>query len=247
MTTDLSQMQQEFMAYIRAPEVGEPPSGVEARRMAVYRELMFNNVSGFVNSGFPVLRALTATPLWQQRLRHFFAQHDCHSPLFVDIAKEFLAYLRDCEGLRSWEAALADYEYLELQIDTLPEVLDQPLLLEPEAVLTQPLCCYRAAKLAQYDYPVQRLGEACPEVDASPTFLLVYRDRDDEIAFIELNALTARLLEALISEPGQTAQGLILTMAEALPDLAPEIVAQGAGQILLQMAQLGVVRAATAA
>ncbi|SHH27244.1 HvfC family RiPP maturation protein [Ferrimonas marina] len=240
--SDFTQLQADFMAHIRAPEAGEPPAGLEARRMQIYRDLMFNNVSGFVDSGFPVLRSLTEPERWQQRLRRFFAEHDCHSPLFVDIAKEFLAFLANEPQLRPWELALAHYEYLELQVDTGEEITDQPLLTEAEQVLTEPLALYRASALGQYGYPVHRLGSDCPEVEPHPTFLLVYRDVEDEVAFTELNGMTARLLELLREAPGSSAQALAETMTEALPELAPEVVAQGAGQILLQMAQLGIVR-----
>ena len=37
-----------FAGHIRDPDNVPPPEGIEERRMAVYRELFFNNVKGFL-------------------------------------------------------------------------------------------------------------------------------------------------------------------------------------------------------
>ena len=51
------EVQQQFMDYIRDPSL-PMPEGIEPRRMKVYRDLFFNNISGFVASAFPVLKSL---------------------------------------------------------------------------------------------------------------------------------------------------------------------------------------------
>ncbi|MFM9709917.1 HvfC/BufC family peptide modification chaperone, partial [Streptomyces galilaeus] len=60
--------------------------GFEERRMAIYRDLFFNNIEGFITSGFPVLRTLYSTDDWNTLIRRFFVEHDCASPYFLDIA-----------------------------------------------------------------------------------------------------------------------------------------------------------------
>jgi hypothetical protein len=64
-----------------------------------------------------------------------------------------------------------------------------------------------------YRYPVHRVApEFRPEAE-EPTFLLVYRDRDDEVRFLELNPVTARLLELLREAPGSTGRQLLERIA----------------------------------
>ncbi|WP_028116747.1 DNA-binding domain-containing protein [Ferrimonas senticii] len=240
--SELRQMQQQFMSHIRAQQQQPAPLGLEARRMNIYRELMFNNVSGFVDAAFPVLRSLLATDLWQGLLRQFFAEHDCSSPLFVDISAEFVRFLNGAQGLPDYAVALADYEQLELRIDTLPEITDQPLLSEPEQLFRSQLQLYGAAYLAQYPYPVHQIGQHNSQPEPQPTYLLVYRDLDDDVAFMALNPLSARLLNQLAEQPGQTAEQLIEAMLPSLPELEPAQIAQGAGQLLLDLAAKGIVR-----
>jgi hypothetical protein len=85
--------QQQFIAHIKDPETQPVLDGVEDRRMAIYRDLFFNNVNGFISSAFPVLKSLYHQSDWLVLVRGFFKNHDCHSPYFVDISKEFVDYL----------------------------------------------------------------------------------------------------------------------------------------------------------
>ena len=50
-----------------------------------------------------------------------------------------------------------------------------------------------------YDYPVHRIGpDFLPKrPDAQPTHLIVWRNRRDEVRFMEANAVTARLMELM--------------------------------------------------
>ena len=41
------EIQNEFMAHIREPKKNKKPSGIEDRRMSIYRDLFFNNIEGF--------------------------------------------------------------------------------------------------------------------------------------------------------------------------------------------------------
>jgi hypothetical protein len=48
-----------FAAHIRDPEHNPAPGGVEDRRMAIYRELFFNNLHNLIGTTFPVIRTRT--------------------------------------------------------------------------------------------------------------------------------------------------------------------------------------------
>ena len=48
------------------------------------------------------------------------------------------------------------------------------------------------------------------------TFLIVYRNHDDEIGFLEINAVTARLIELIEREDGRTGRELLTQIAEEI-------------------------------
>ena len=53
-------IQYRFAAHIRDPQHVPAPEGIEDRRMAIYRDLFFNNLKSLLSSTFPVLKKLLA-------------------------------------------------------------------------------------------------------------------------------------------------------------------------------------------
>ena len=111
------QTQYNFAAHIRDPKKTPGPKGVEDRRMAIYRDLFYNNVEGFVSSSFPVLRTLYNDEDWHSLIRDYFSRHQAHTPHFPEMAQEFIDYLqnefeaRECDPPFILE--LAHYEWME--------------------------------------------------------------------------------------------------------------------------------------
>ena len=116
----LKDLQTAFAAHIRDPERVAAPADIENRRMQIYRELFFNNIQSLLSSNFPVLRALHTDNDWRQLVRDFYSEHRCQTPLFPEIAKEFLRYLQDerCEQENDpgFLLELAHYEWVELAL-----------------------------------------------------------------------------------------------------------------------------------
>ncbi len=199
--------QYQFAAHIRNPKVNPAPAGIEDRRLAVYRDLFYNNVESFIASGFPVLRSLCDDGYWHQMVREFFATHHCKSPYFLEIGEEFLAYLQHERTPKSDDfpflLELAHYEWVELALeiaeDELPATGVNPrgdLMLGVPVI--SPLAC-----VLSYHYPVHRISDSfIPEQPPEqPTFLVVHRDHSDVVRFVEINAVTARLFDVLKENP----------------------------------------------
>ena len=92
-----------------------------------------------------------------------------------------------------------------------------------------------------YQYPVHRISsEYQPDAPGEqPTYLAVYRDSADKVAFLELNPMTAGLLDAVGSnENGITGRELLRNLAEQTnyPDV-DALIAHGAAA-LAEMRQL---------
>ena len=61
--------QREFGRYLRDPHHVARPPGLPARRAGIYRDLVFNNLCGFVDTCFPVCRSLLGEPRWRRLCR----------------------------------------------------------------------------------------------------------------------------------------------------------------------------------
>jgi len=193
-----TQTQRAFVGAIRDPENQPIPADIEERRMAVYRELIYNNVEDFLANTYPVLKEIVGETAWHAMVRDYFIRHRATTPLFMQMPKEFLLYLQEERepGADDYPfmLELAHYEWTELELAVSEEKISmQDIdangdLLEGRAVIT-PLC-----RILGYQYPVHKIGVSHLPTESEPTFLIVFRDRKDNVEFIELNQVTASLL-----------------------------------------------------
>ncbi len=192
----LREQQLQFANHLRNPVLFPAPEGIEERRLQVYRDLFFNNISQLLASTFPVLRSILNNVQWQALVRDFYTAHRCETPLFPWIASEFVDYLfdeRDTSGDSPFLQELAHYEWSEIALRHEPAVEVDAVRVGDKPVLS-PLC-----RLLSYHYPVHRIGKGfLPQQAGSvPTCLLMYRNQDDDVRFIESNPATFRLLQLL--------------------------------------------------
>jgi hypothetical protein len=222
-----------FTAHIRDPQAHPRPPGVEARRMKIYNELLYNNVESFLLACFPVLRQVLGTRKWAKLVRAFFSTHRSHTPYFRQIPDEFVQFLQNewtpPEGYPPFTLALAHYEWIELVLSVSNRSLDRAADAEGDLLDGVPLLNPVLANL-RYDWPVQRIGPR-RKVQPAETYLLVFRDQDDQVRFSEINAFTARLLTLL--EPGTlTGLAALETIAAESRHPDPALVVQAGGTLL---------------
>jgi hypothetical protein len=199
----LAAFQRSFGAHLRAPRQNPRPAGTPVRHMAVYAELVHNNVFGFLDACFPVARRTLGEKRWVRLVRGFIATHFGETPYFREIPLEFLTWFQSeaPAGYPAWLAALLHYEWAELAVDTMP-VTAEALGCDAGVALTEGVPVLNPAMLLlAYDWPVQRIGPAYRPRKPAPVRLLVYRDAGDTVRFMQLNALTARLIALLQAEP----------------------------------------------
>jgi len=229
--------------YLRDPQNNPPPRGVEPRRLKIYEELVYNNIEGFISGGFPVLRSLYDDADWHGLVRSFIEQHRCHTPYFLEISQEFLQFLMQNYQARAIDppfmAELAHYEWVELALDTSQDEL--PDEVEIEDVLAAVPQLSPLAWSLSYRFPVHRIGPGFrPQDAAQPTYLVVYRNRADEVRFMELNAMTSRLLEKVRDNQTDTAQDLLEDLVRELDMEGESMLTTGCEQ-LRELIELSVV------
>lgn len=232
---DFRERQAAFAAHLRDPQANPPPPGIEPRRMAVYRELFFNNIAGLLGGNFPVIRRTLGEADWTALVRRFYADHRSRTPLFPEIAREFIRFLEARgEGAADppWLAELAHYEWIELSV----QIDDSPLPAhDPGGDLLEgvPLVSPWVRALA-YRWPVHTIGPGQRPTTAppEPTLLLVRRDADGRARFAAISPLVYRLLE-LLAAGDRSGRACLLALAiEAGVSADDAFLAQG--QAMLQ-------------
>ena len=235
----LATLQEQFAAHIRSPNKAPAPGDVEDRRMDIYRNLFFNNVRNLLSWNFPVLRKLHSNADWAQLIRDFYIEHRARTPLFPELPREFLQYLQeqrqDREGDLPFMLELAHYEWAELALSMDEHELDD-VIADPEGDLLSGIPVLSPlAWVLSYRFPVHRISPAFKPMEApeEATHLLVYRNREDEVKFMQLNVVSTLLLQLLKDDPQRTGHDLLNEIAGVMKHPNPDVVTEG-GKKLLQ-------------
>lgn len=213
-------LQRAFALHLRDPDRHPAPDGLEDRRVQIYRDLFFANVRSLLAGSFPVLRSLYDDDGWDRLVRRWFGEHRAQTPLFPALGQEFVDWLHQCAGdgepVPAWQVELAHYEWAEvIATNSEHDLAAGPLAIDGDLLngipvlspLVWPLC---------YLWPVHRIrADARPDDQppVQPTCLIVVRDRDDRVGFLEANPLTLRLIERLREHADQTGRALLHGLA----------------------------------
>lgn len=234
----LREQQLELTRHLRDPQHVAAPPDIEDRRLAIYRELLFNNIESLLGGNFPVIRKLLGEGRWLSLVRDFYRDHRSQTPLFPEIAREFLRYLESLPQLDPpFLGELAHYEWVELALQISEARIDE-VAHDPEGDLLAgaPALSPLAWPLA-YQWPVHRLGpqfqpDTPPE---APTLLLLRREADGNVRFSELSPLAFRLLARLGEQPQLSGRGQLQGLAQEAGVPADDtFIAQGL-QLLQQL------------
>lgn len=195
----LTAMQRSWADRLRNPRQQPLPDGASARAMRVYEKLLYSNMKGFLNQCFPVAQSVTGRQLWDEYCTTFFAEWPCTSPFFRNIPQAFTAFAQahaTALKLPDWLPELLHYEWVELAVETAPDTL-------PEYG-TEGMAVAPTLRLLCYHWPVHTIAANAIAQQPQTTFLAVYRDASCTVRFVQLTAISARLMELLLQHQADT-------------------------------------------
>lgn len=207
--------QQAFSRHLRAPEQVALPPGLPARQGRLYETLLFNNVCGFIDRCFPVSKSLHSAEEWRALCRAFYRDWVSETPYFKQIPREFVEFLgsgKDSNPRRPWLAELVHYEWVELAAQTATDVVARPPceLTERGRIAANPSLHNLA-----YEWPVHTLSATAIPSHPEPTFILVFRNQQHQVQFVQINPITSALV-GLFQEAPQTLGQALNVLAERL-------------------------------
>ncbi|GLQ29643.1 HvfC family RiPP maturation protein [Litoribrevibacter albus] len=251
--TSLAQHQEAMTTYLRDPEQIAPPQQLDARRVGVYRDLVFNNVESQLSTSFPVIHSVLTEEHWYALVREFLRDYRAQTPYFSQLSAEFVDFLshrtanpeEDDQVFHTPEflLELAHYERVELDLfmlDREPSSLFQQDT--EENLLTRVITLCNVALPLVYQYPVHQISPDFQpsEPPAQPTCLLLFQDDQEEVRFFELQLLAYHLVIKLAENQHSTGYDLLTELAESLQlPTTEQFYEQGAG-LLKQLHALNV-------
>ena len=207
--------------YIRSPADQSELKEYEARRLAIYQRLFFNNIQNFLDEVFPLLRGYYTDDLWNQLARTFMRKHDCQTPYFREIAREFLLYLehehqqQDADPPFMWD--LAHYEWALFALEFAPQEISEEGIDPKGSLLTERLQLSPLLCSLRYYYPVHTLTKDADDVARveQGVYLMLNRDRAHKVRCLTGNPVTARIL-AHVATQHQSGEDVLRAIANEL-------------------------------
>lgn len=245
-------LQRRFAAHLRNPARHAAPANIETRRLRIYAELVYNNIEGFLASGFPVLRKLHSDAAWRDLVRGFIDSHCSQTPYFTRVAAEFVDHLADqasTEDNRSvpdFMVELAQYEWAELALFLAEGELPpcrEPAPADADMLSLRPRLSPLAWPMV-FHYPVHEIGPGNVPHEPSPlpVCLVIYRNRAQVVEFLQLDTFTARLLELVDDEAGTlSCAALIDKLAAEIPQMPYAQIASGVPGVLAKLYDLDII------
>ncbi len=249
-SNDFRDVQRQFTAHLRNPTENPPPPNLEDRRMAIYRRLIFANLRSLLGKRFKVIKAILGDEAWSNIIRDFLIRHRAKTPLFPELNREFLYYLQDhydTDSGHPFMLELAHYEWAgltlrddeasrdDVQTDQHTDLLNSVPILSP------------VAWLMGYSWPVHRIRpEFIPEQKPEqPSWLMIYRNSKETVAFMELTAGTARLCQLmqdnLQDNQRRTGLGVLEQFAAEINRAGDQQVIAAGHQQLLSLHRKGII------
>lgn len=202
------QYQHQFVDYLRDPDKHKSVPQLLPERSTVYAKLLYSKIEGSLDTCFPISSQLLGAKRWQQLVKTFIKSHQCQSPLYREIPDEFVDYLMNEQTqlvLPNFILELAHYEWMELVLETAKHIDLTESRCNQEDLLTAIPILNPILHILHYHYPVQNISaldsywknwnsykKPYPEKDI---ILAGIRDDSNDVHFIELNTVTARLIE----------------------------------------------------
>ena len=234
-----------FAAHIRDPDNTVAPEGIEDRRMAIYRELFFNNFNNLLGTFFPVLRKIHSDEQWHRMIREFMKIHRAKTPYFLELPEEFLDFLRHeyppQENDYPFLTELAHYEYAELALSIATDENDLAEIDPHGDLLAGTPVKSVLARVFAYHYPVHRIApDFLPSAaDEQLTYLVIYRRSNDKVSFLKLNAVTTGLLDAVENNrDGLSGEALLRELAKTIHYTNVDALLKHGSDALEEMRQL---------
>jgi len=220
----------------------------ELERWLVYRKLVQSTLRDAVALAIPRTIARLGA-LFDEYFARFLGERGPATHYLRDVTNELLDYCAPLWATDArvppWALDLARHEAVQIVVSALCErAVAEPL---GELELERGLRFVEAARVVRYAFAVQRLSadeaDRTPP-DAVPTELLVYRDPEHDVRYLELTPLAAALLERLLA--GASLKEAVLEACSET-EQEPGAALDGTARLLADLAERGVVLGPAAA
>ncbi len=170
------------------------------KRLFLYRSLVQKSLQSAIACEIPRTRARLGAR-FDDDVALFFADEMPRSHYLRDVAFELVSW-----ALPRWSADpslppwLADLAHHELSAFEAAGASSEVEKADPELRLDAPVVLGSSVRVRRYGFPIHRLRDEDASLEPEPTTLLVYRDAEHDIRYLELTPLAGAIVDHLIQK-----------------------------------------------
>lgn len=240
---ETKEIQGELATYCQTGEL-RPVAGARVDRLHHYRRLIYNIVDDALESAYPITYSNIDKTIWREMIDCFIAEHNCRHPQLFRMPGEFVDFVQERDFAGKYELPflndLLQFEWVEVEVHTMA---DQVI---PESNANgnfthEPLVFIPYVKLLHLNYPIHHLSQVDLSESEGDYFLLVYRQENGTVQYVELNELTYVILDEMIHYESPLFEALDPHLADVGVKIKNSFF-QNALQFLHRLKEMGVVR-----
>ena len=174
----------------------------DPKRLFVYRKLVRKGLSNAIAEEIPLTRARLGDR-FDAEVSAFFDEAMPRSHYLRDVAFELVEWARPRwtgdPTLPPFLGDLATHELSAFEVAAARATDASTPAASPELALDRPVVLHASTRLRRYGFPVHRLAESDTDLAPAVTALLVYRDAEHEVRYLELTPLAAGIVDRLLA------------------------------------------------
>jgi len=196
--------QRSLANYCRTGEY-TPIPGVKEKNVGRYRQLIFNNVKGSLESAYPLTHNLLAQEEWEELTHEFFSSHKCQSPMVWQMPKELYEYVLETNyKLADKYPFLIDlllFEWKEVEVYMMEDI--EPYPFTEKRINDAGLVLNPEIQVLSLEYPVHlKNAKDITKKDKGHYFVSLHREPETgRILFTNMHYPHVQVIEKLAQEP----------------------------------------------
>lgn len=177
--------------------------GVKKDRLHHYKRLIYNIIDDAIESAYPIARSILSDEQWTEMIDAFVSEHQCHHPQLFRMPEELIDFVQ----LKNFDEKfnlphLVDtlhFEWAEVEIHSMQDQ-DLPIVNITGNFLNSIIIFSPYCQLLSLAYPIHKLNSVDIINAKGEYFMLVYREENGTVQYLELTALTHFLISNLSEE-----------------------------------------------
>lgn len=203
LTKDTAQQQEGLAEYCRT---GKLPSlkGITDGRLHHYRRLVYNVVDDTLSTAFPLMQNLLEEEEWDDMVHYFFSKHKCRSHKVWEMPLELYEFiLEEDYPLKTkypFFLELLWFEWLEVKVFMMEDITVNDTFSLDGDVINDRVVLNPEATIEHLHYPLhKKRAKEITKEDEGDYYVLLYRDAEGGVQFMDLSIFFAWMLEQIMS------------------------------------------------